>query len=224
MSSTSTGYDAWSQWNTKPYKVVYDDCTVIYNDIHASSWKVWVSEEEIEAQKRKEKRNRRLERRMERALISRKERQRQEKLRQQQLKEEFKRKREAKRQAKIEERRRKKAETKAWELLEDIITPEQAKLYKKTGRLLVHGKKSDWLIKKPSYNGGKPGVVQVQKGKLTDICIHTNNGRDSEIPEADRIVSLALSAKFNEKAFEKECNKWGDVQMPDEYLKECGNF
>ena len=105
-----------------------------------------------------------------------------------------------------------------------MITPEQTKRYKETGRLLVHGQKYDWLIKRPAYEGSKPGVVRIEKGKLTDICIHTNKGKDYEIPEADRIVSLALSAKYNEKAFNEECNKHGDVQMPDEYLRECANF
>jgi len=210
-TAVTSGYiDTWNNWN-RP-NVHY-----IYNDTHASEWNTWVDEAE-------EKRQNRLERRKARALTSRKERIRQQKLRQQQLREALKRKQEAKRQAKIEERRKQKAEETAWKLLEDIVTPEQAKRYKETGRLLVHGQKYDWLIKKPSYNGGKPGVVRVEKGKLTDICVHTNNGRDSEIPEADRIVSIALSAKFNEKAFDQKCNKWGNVQMPDEYLKECANF
>ena len=229
-SSTTT---TWDDWNTSTYERTNSTWTT-WNDAEQGTsigcydsdtafW-VWVSETEIEAQQRKEKRQNRLERRKARSLQTRAERKRLQKLADQQRREDRERQQEEKRQHKIETRRKAKAEETAWKLLEDIVTPKQAKRYKETGRLLVHGQTYDWLVKKPAYEGGKPGVIRVEKGKLTDICIHTNNGRDSEIPEADRIVSIALSAKFNENAFNKKCNKWGNVQMPDEYLKECANF
>ena len=233
---TSTAM-TWDDWNTSTYEgtastynivwTTWNDAeqgTYISYDSGATPWVSWASEAEIEAQHRKEKHQNRLERRKARALQTRAERKRLQKLADQQRRGDIKRLREEKRRQKIEVRRKQRAEETAWKLLEDIVTPEETKRYKETGRLLVHGQTYDWLVKKPAYEGGKPGVVRVEKGKLTDICVHTNNGRDSEIPEADRIVSIALSAKFNEKAFDEKCNKWGDVQMPDEYLKECANF
>lgn len=227
-STTSTDCGTWGYWNETSATCVTTSATWTHwnesDTVYEPAWVTWISAEELDRQKQEERHRNRLERRRARAQLPRKERRRQQQLEEQQLKLAQAREQDAKRQQKIEERRKKKAEATAWKLLEDVITAEQAKVYKKTGRLLVHGQQYDWLIKKPGYEGGKPGVVRVEKGKLTDICIHTNEGRDYELPEADRIVSLALSAKFNEKAFDKECNKHGSVQMPDEYLKECANF
>ena len=56
------------------------------------------------------------------------------------------------------------------------------------------------------------------------IRIHTNNRTNCLVHKSDRIMSLALSAKFNEKVFNEECNEHGNVHMLDEYLRECGNF
>lgn len=215
-TSSATSSNAWYTWNATNYKPTQQ---VTYPS--SNSWVVWVGTEE---EAKEVKHQNRLARRQERAQLSRQERKRQQRLVNQQKNEELNKQRETKRQEKIKERRGKRAESKAWELLEDIVTPEETKRYRETRRLLVHGQTYDWLIRHPSYNGGKPGVVRVEKGKLTDICVHTNGGKDYEIPEADRIMSLALSAKFNEKAFNEKCHKLGTVRMPDSYFKECGNF
>lgn len=229
-----TDYGSWSNWNTNTstasttsgtwYDWTNNASADLVHYTSGDSWVTWITKDEAETQLKEEKRKNRLERRKIHALTDRKERKRQAQLQKQQKKEELAQKQEVRRQEKIKQRQKRKAEATAWKLLEDVITPEETKHYKKTGRLLVHGQEYDWLIKKPTYEGGKPGVVRVEKNKLTDICVHTNGGKDHEIPEGDRILSLALSAKFNEKDFNEKCNKWGDVQMPDEYLKECGNF
>lgn len=97
-----------------------------------------------------------------------------------------------------QEEERKLAEIKAHELLEDLIGKEQAEIYKETGRLLVKGQTSDYLLQK----GGK--VSKIEKNKVTDFCIHLRD--KSTMPDTDNIVSLMLLAKADEYEFDKTAN------------------
>jgi len=107
------------------------------------------------------------------------------------------RRRENQRRYEEMESKRASAEKKALQLVMDLIGEEQAKIYEQTGNLLVKGEHYDWLLKKE----GK--VYRVGKGKISLLCIHTENEHRRKQPETDNVIALALHAKFNEKEMEK---------------------
>ena len=90
------------------------------------------------------------------------------------------------------------AEKKAQELLGDLIGDEQLEVYRKTGRVLVHGRNFDWIINREGY------LNKIEKGKIVDICAHVS--RRSKYPDTDNVVAVMLSL-------------WAD----DEYIDRVGN-
>lgn len=109
---------------------------------------------------------------------------------------------------------RKEAEDRALELLGDLIGDDQLEIYRETGRLLVHGKKHDWLIRKEGI------IAKVEKDKLVDHCVHLK--RRSSFPPTDNVITLALRLKDDEKEVEKIANRMSTKNR--EELKKVANF
>jgi len=103
------------------------------------------------------------------------------------------------------------AEEVAMEMLGDLIGDDQLKVYKETGRLLVHGKTHDWLLRK----GGI--IAKVEKGKLIDHCVHL--ARQHSYPPTDNVITLALLLKDDDKRVERIANRHAMEKSADELLK-----
>jgi hypothetical protein len=106
------------------------------------------------------------------------------------------------------------AEVRAVDLLEDIIGPEQAEIYRKTGRLVVQGEKYDWLLHKDG------GVKRISKGKGDRYCVHLKE--NFAFPDTDNVIALALHAKYNEREFIKTANRGSsitDVRIEGKLIK-----
>lgn len=89
------------------------------------------------------------------------------------------------------EAKRAKAEEKAIECLLDLLGPEQAETYKRTGNLLVKGVEFDWLLTKEGR------VYRCEKDKVVQLCLHSEEKHRQ--PDTDNVITLALHAKFAEK-------------------------
>ena len=107
------------------------------------------------------------------------------------------------------------AEEVAMEMLGDLIGDDQLKVYRETGRLLVHGKNHDWLLRK----GGI--IAKVEKGKLIDHCVHLK--KQHSYPPTDNVITLALRLKDNDKEVEKIANRHSGEKSTDEILR-AANF
>lgn len=129
------------------------------------------------------------------------------------------------RKQKIKELELKQAETKARELILDILPEDQREIYEKTGRVFVKGTKFDWLIRKSSPNSSCLIVTKIEKDKVTDMCTYYPDGRD--LPADDRVLGYILHAKFNEGYLLSHANPMSitpgkhDVEP---LLKEAANF
>jgi hypothetical protein len=109
------------------------------------------------------------------------------------------------------------SESKARELLEDLIGEEQMKVYRETGRLLVHGEKFDWLI--TNYHFGEKRkqtyfdytrnvkIQRVEKDKIVDLCVAHHSDEDKRrIPVTDQVIGFLLHAKHAEDYLHKTAN------------------
>lgn len=103
-----------------------------------------------------------------------------------------------------EHRRKEQAELTAQSLLEDLISKEDLEYYRETGRLLVKGRKYDYVIFKDA------GVYRVDKDKIHDLCIHLK--KQYGFPKTDNVISLKLLIEANEKEFLKTANNHGEVK------------
>ena len=83
-------------------------------------------------------------------------------------------------------------------MLGELIGEEQLAVYKNTGRLLVAGKKHDYLVHKTG------GVQRVEKGKIVDLCVHVQE--KILLPPTDNVIGLAMHIKADEKDFNKVAN------------------
>ena len=107
------------------------------------------------------------------------------------------------RRIKEEDQRKEKAEITAQALLEDLISEKQLKYYKETGRLIVKGRESDYVIKKEG------GVFKVEKDKITDLCIHLRE--QYKYPRTDNVIALKLLLETDEQQFLKTANNHGEI-------------
>jgi len=114
------------------------------------------------------------------------------------LEAERKRRKEAEKKAEEAVAAQEQAEKKAKDLLEDLIGEDQLKVYEQTGRLLVHGRKYDYLLTKSG------DVRRFEKDKVVDLCIHLVD--KFKMPETDNVISLKLLAEANEEGFNKLAN------------------
>ena len=101
----------------------------------------------------------------------------------------------------MEARLREEADRKAAELLIDVLGLEQYEVYQRTGRIMIHGNKYDWIVK-------SSGMVQrVEKDKVVDLCVSLANRH--KYPKDDNIVAMALTAKLNEDELIEKANSLG---------------
>jgi len=102
-----------------------------------------------------------------------------------------------------EKERKERAELTALQLLEDLIDEQSLRVYKETGKLVVKGKRYDYVLNKGS------GVYKIEKDKIVDLCIHLRNR--TKYPETDNIISLKLLIEGNESRFLRTANNHGHV-------------
>jgi len=100
------------------------------------------------------------------------------------------------------------AEKKAKDLLLDLIGEDELKIYEKTGRLFVKGKKFDYIV----INGGK--VQKIEKDKITDLCVHL--AERSKYPPTDNVISLKLAIEAEEDKVLRLANNHGSRDLPEE--------
>jgi hypothetical protein len=103
----------------------------------------------------------------------------------------------------IAKRKEKKAYAKAIELLEDVMGKEAREVYQKTGRILVKGKKYDWLIENRQY-GNSVKVSKVDKNKIIDLCVYCKGA--AKFPQPDHALAMALNAKYAEDYLDEKAN------------------
>lgn len=105
----------------------------------------------------------------------------------------------------IEEDRKRKetVEMTAQKLLLDLIGEEELKQYQETDRLIVHGRKFDYVIRKSG------GVYRVEKGKIVDLCIHLKNR--FAYPVSDNVIGLKLMIEASEYRFNRLANDHGTI-------------
>ena len=103
-----------------------------------------------------------------------------------------------------EEERKRLAEVTAQELLEDLIGESALTLYNETKRLVVKGRKYDYVIRKQG------GVYKIEKGKVIDLCIHLK--RQYTYPETDNVIALKILIEADEREFLKTANNQGELR------------
>jgi len=102
-----------------------------------------------------------------------------------------------------EKERKENAELTAQKLLEDLIGTAALAHYKETGRLVVNGRRFDYVL----YKGR--GVRRVKKDKVVDLCVHLKNR--NKFPETDNIIGLKLLIESNEREFLQIANNHGEL-------------
>lgn len=112
----------------------------------------------------------------------------------------------------LREREKKQAEDRASQLLLDLIGKVQYQIYEKTGKLLVHGRKHDWLIHKYGR------VHRLEKDRVIDLCVHLR--RKWEFPSGDNVIAMALAAHSNEKKLVQLAHITGE-QSKFDVFPEC---
>ena len=105
---------------------------------------------------------------------------------------------------KEEQERKQRAELTAQELLLDLIGEQELAHYRKTGRLLVKGRKYDYVIRRQG------GVYKVEKGKVIDLCIHLRD--QYKYPATDNVIGILLMIKVEEAVFLKTANSHGELR------------
>lgn len=126
---------------------------------------------------------------------------------------------ESERKAKEFEEAKKQAELTAQKLLEDLITDEEMETYLKTGKVLVKGKKHDYILVK----GSQADVIKIDKGKVVDLksykgkvkgksyCVHPVN--QYSLPDTDKIVAMKIALETEEDRIMKMANARGDREL-----------
>lgn len=91
------------------------------------------------------------------------------------------------------------ADEKALELLKDLITDDEFAVYQNTGRLLVKGRKHNYLIQR--YSGK---IVRCEKDKVADLCMHLENYH--AYSKHDNVIAMKLYLEGKEEQFNREAN------------------
>ena len=94
------------------------------------------------------------------------------------------------------------ADEKALELLQDLITDDEFAVYQETGRLLVRGRKHDYLVQRDSGR-----VVRCEKGKVADLCMHLEDYHTYS--KHDNVIAMKLFLEGREDQFNQEANLCG---------------
>ena len=110
--------------------------------------------------------------------------------------------------------RTKKAETRAKDLLLDLIGEDQLKIYEETGRLFVKGYKYDYVIKRDKVIGG---LERIEKDKITDLCVHLAS--KFKCPKTDNVIALKLAIESDEDNILRLANKQREHKRPAQLKK-----
>jgi hypothetical protein len=97
-----------------------------------------------------------------------------------------------------EEQEKAAAEIVAQELLLDLIGERELKVYKETGRLLVKGRKHDYMI----WRDNK--VQRIEKDKVHDLCVHLEGAHS--FPKSDNVIALKLHIEHDEDGFNRKAH------------------
>ena len=180
--STDTGCTSstvWYTWVTN-YNNTYTNQTISTKYNTSETWVSWVSEEDTKRQERAE-RKQQAPRRFAGGLTD------QEKI----------------------DLRAKKAETRAKDLLLDLIGKDELKVYEKTGRLFIKGQKYDYIIRRDKTIGG---LERIEKDKITDLCVHLQS--ISKYPKTDNVIALKLAIETDEEKVLSLANNHGSRDRP----------
>jgi len=93
------------------------------------------------------------------------------------------------------------SERRALRLFEDILGPEQRRVFENTGRLFVRGQKYGWLIYSRPHQ-----IIKLEKDEFVYLCINLAGGNNS-VPDADRVLAFGLMAKYDEERLNREANE-----------------
>ena len=111
-----------------------------------------------------------------------------------------------------------KSESKAQELLRDLIGFDQWEVYRKTNRVILFRSYLYWMIgdifghynrATPFY--GKPDVVRIDnldKLYVTDLCVAQGSGETT--PYTDKVITFATHLMISEQAFLQNANRIGE--------------
>ena len=196
----------WAYWNSTTYTVTSDATNASTYDLEWFAWNVREAQREMKQMYKQV-----VFECDENGLLKKTKHRRQKRY------EAVKRRREEKQRRKrlvrvaMEARRREEAEKKAAQLLIDVLGLEQYEVYKRTGRILIHGNKHDWIVH-------QSGMVQrFEKHKVIDLCVSL--AERWRYPKDDNIVAMALTAKLNEDELISKANKIRERKK--EKLDEC---
>jgi len=179
-SSTTATIDIWTDWNTSA-STSYTTSSSTTDGV----WVTWNGDDAIEYTP------------VQRSIPApSKEEQERRKLRLEQ-----ERKESEERQKRYDEMQRKReaAEKKAKALLLDLIGEDQLKVYEETGRVFVKGRKQDYIVQKQGT------VIQIQKDKLVDMCVHLENR--TKYPDTDNVVAMKIMLETDEDKVLKLANQ-----------------
>jgi len=106
------------------------------------------------------------------------------------------------------------AESKAKELLLDLISQKEFDMYEKTGKLLVKGRKYDYIVHK---KGGvttlsKPSKFRHER-QAEGLCVHLNSKDNNRCPATDNVIAMKLNIEHEESKFLKTANHHGKRSM-----------
>ena len=189
-TTASTSNTAWITWTSTSYAYTSSNSTTGGTDY---AFVTWVAEEEPKRETREQIRARDAQRRIDdQVRIDR---------------------------AKAVEDARKQAELTAQELLKDLITEEEMEVYLKTGRVLVKGKKHDYILTK----GYQADVIKIEKGKVVDLKSHKKKVRgesycvhpvdQNKIPDTDKVIAMKVALESEEEAIMKRANARGEREL-----------
>ena len=120
-----------------------------------------------------------------------------------------------------------KSESKAQELLRDLIGWDQWKVYRKTNRVILLQGGLYWMIgdifgnyNKATPFSWKPDVVRIDnpdKLYATDLCVAQGSGETT--PYTDKVITFATHLMADEKEFMRHANRIGEMTFNK--MKEC---
>jgi len=93
------------------------------------------------------------------------------------------------------------AEAIAHDLLEDLLDDNQLEIYKNTGRVLVKGRKHDYIVRRHGTT-----IKRVGKNKVQDLCCHLSYPYKNQLPPTDDTIAKILAIKYDEEHFNKLAN------------------
>jgi len=101
------------------------------------------------------------------------------------------------------------AENTAKALLLDLVSEKEFEMYEKTGKLLVKGRKHDYIVHKRGniailFRGSHYRHERAAK----DLCVHLNNADKNKCPDTDNVIAMKLHIEHEEKKFLETANHY----------------